>query len=338
MGMGNLPLISRELIAHGRSPKTPVAVVSWATTPRQQTLVATLGSVVEEVEKHGLRPPSIILVGEVVNLRKELSWFENRPLAGRRILVTRSSQQAGELTGLLERQGAVVHACPVFDILPPEDETGLDKAIASSADFDYLVLTSANAVEAVWSGLRKAGFDARRLQGITLVAVGPKTDESLHKYGLFADLCARKYRAEGIVELLGNRDLTSKRILYPRSDKARDLIQRELSAKGAEVVAPVAYRTVRAEKSREKIVDLLKNGKLDAVTFTSSSSVEFLIDLAGEDFHKRLEGIALVSMGPLTTEEIGRAGLEVTIEAPVSTVEGLVDSLISFFNPEKSGT
>jgi uroporphyrinogen III methyltransferase / synthase len=331
MGMGNLPLITRELIAHGRSPQTPVAVISWATTPRQRTLVSTLGRVVEEVEKNGMRPPAVILVGDVVNLRKELRWFEDRPLAGKRILVTRSSRQAGELVSLLEEQGAEAHTCPVFDILPPENETDIETAVADLPDFDYLVLTSVNAVEAVWRKMRAAGFDARRLQGVTLVAVGPKTAESLQKYGLFADLCAREYRAEGVVELLESRDLAGKRILYPCSDKARDLIQRELSAAGAEVIAPVAYRTVRAEKSREKIADILNNGKLDAVTFTSSSSVEFFLDLGGKELLDRLEGVALVSMGPLTTAEVRRAGLEVAFEAPVSTIEGLVEALKNYF-------
>jgi uroporphyrinogen III methyltransferase/synthase len=287
--------------------------------------------VVGEVEKQGLRPPAVILVGEVVNLRKELSWFENRPLAGRKILVTRASRQAGELVGLLEEQGAVAHACPVIDILPPENETDLETAMGSLADFDYLVLTSANAVEAVWSRLRKAGFDARSLHGVTLVSVGPKTAESLHKYGLFADLCAREYRAEGVVELLENRNLAGKRIFYPRSAKARDLIQRELSAAGAEVVAPVAYRTVCAEESREKITELLKNEKPDAVTFTSSSAVDFFLDLVGPDLRVKLGGTALVSMGPLTSGALRRAGLEVTVEAPVSTVEGLVEALKDYF-------
>lgn len=337
MGMGNLPLISRELMSHGCSPATPVAVISWATTPRQRTLVATLGSVVEEVEREGLQPPAVILVGEVVRLRRELQWFEKRPLAGRKILVTRSSRQAGELVGLLEEQGAEAYACAVSHILPPENSNDLEAAIATLPAFDYLILTSVNAVEAFWESLRRAGFDARRLQGVTLVAVGPKTAESFQRFGLVADLCAADYRAEGVVELLKNRDLTGKRILYPRSDKARTLIQEELAAAGAEVVAPIAYRSVRAEKSRGRIAELIRNGKLDAVTFTASSAVEYFLDLVGEDMGDCLKGIPLVSMGPLTSATLRRAGHEVAAEAQISTLEGLVDALKEFFDPGKAG-
>lgn len=335
MGMGNLSLISRELMAHGRSPRTPVAVISWATTPRQRTLVADLGSVVEKVEKEGLQPPAVILVGEVVELRGELQWFEKRPLAGRKILVTRSSRQAGELVDLLEDQGAAAYACPVSHILPPEDSRGLEAATAALPSFDYLILTSVNAVDAFWGCLREAGFDSRSLQGLILVAVGPKTAASLNRYGLYADLCAEEYRAEGVVELFKNRNLTGKRILYPRSDKARTLIQDELSAAGAEVIAPVAYRTVRAEESRASIREHVKAGKLEAVTFTSSSTVEYFLDLLGDDLRDSLKDVVLASMGPLTSATIRGAGLQVGVESSVSTLEGLVEALKDYFGGEK---
>lgn len=335
MGMANLAVISRELIAHGRSPRTPVAVISWATTPRQRTLVADLGSVVEKVESEGLQPPAVVLVGEVVELRKELQWFEKRPLRGKNILVTRSSHQAGELVVLLAEQGAEVHACPVARIVPPRDGRELEEAVGSLSGFDSLILTSANAVEAFWASLRQAGWDSRRLQGLTLVTVGPKTAAALQRHGLYADLCAEKYRAEGVIELLKRQNLTGRRILYPRSDKARPLIQEELSAAGAEVVAPVAYQSVREEENRAAIRKQVKGGKLDAITFTSASTVEYFLDLIGNDLLESLPGVALISIGPLTSARLRQAGLEVAMEAPVATLEGLVAGLIEYFGEEK---
>lgn len=331
MGMGNLTLIAGELISHGRSPQTPVAVISWATTARQQTLVATLETVVDAVGKQGLQPPAVILVGEVVNLRKELSWFEKRPLAGKEVLVTRAPHQAKELLGLLEDLGARTHACPVFDILPPQQDAELQALIAAIGDFDFLVLTSVNAVEAVWRRLRAGALDVRVLHGVTLVAVGPKTAASLRQYGLVADLVADRYQAEGVVELLKKQDLIGKRILYPCSDRARDLIQTELRAVGAEVVAPVVYRTVPFEASRKKIATLLGQGTVDAVTFTSSSSVDFFLHLAGADGREKLQKAALISIGPLTTTTLRGAGLNVAVEASEATIEGLTEAVKSCF-------
>ncbi len=175
MGMANLALISKQLIAHGRPASTPVAVIRWATTPRQQTLVATLGDVVEKVAEAQIKPPAIIVVGEVVSLREELRWFDKRPLFGKRILVTRTTEQTGAFSALLEEQGAEAIACPVIEIVPPQSWEELDAEIARLGETDYLVLTSANAVKAFFGRLQAAQLDARALHGTSVVAVGPKT-------------------------------------------------------------------------------------------------------------------------------------------------------------------
>ncbi|NLC69858.1 MAG: uroporphyrinogen-III C-methyltransferase [Desulfuromonadaceae bacterium] len=327
MGMANLPLISSELIRHGRSPQTPVAVISWGTTPRQRTLVATLGDVVERVEGEGITPPAIILVGEVVSLRQELRWFDRKPLLGKRVLVTRASAQGRGLAELLEERGCESLLCPVIEILPPDDSGEMEAAIASLAGFDYVILTSANGVDFFWSFLRAAGRDARALSGPVLVAVGPKTALALEAHGLHAELVADEFRAEGVVDLLRRREMAGKRVLYPRGDRARQLIPRELDLLGATVVSPVAYRTVLTENNRERILELLRQEKIDAVTFTSASTVEDLVQLIGEDAPVLLKKVTLASIGPLTSAALKRLGLSVAVEAELSTMEGLVTAL-----------
>ncbi len=331
MGMANLELISKELIAHGRPASTPVAVIRWATTPRQQTLVATLGDIVEKIAEAQLKPPAIIVVGEVVSLRDKLRWFDRRPLFGKRILVTRTAEQAGAFSALLEAQGAETIACPVITIVPPETWAELDADIARLEETDYLVLTSANAVEAFFGRLHTSHKDARALHGVTVVAVGPKTAAAIEAKGVRPDLVPPDYRAEGVVELLKQQGVAGKRILYPRAELARELIPEALKAQGATVAAPLAYRTLAPEALDENIRTLLEQKGIDAVTFTSSSTVNNLLDLLGHDAVSLLEGVAIVSIGPLTTATAEKRGLKVTVEPQDSTLEAMVAAMLEHF-------
>ncbi|MEJ2700167.1 MAG: uroporphyrinogen-III C-methyltransferase, partial [Desulfuromonadales bacterium] len=330
MGMANLPLIAEKLIATGRPASTPVAVVRWATTPLQQTLTATLGDVVEKVRDSGIKPPAVILVGEVVGLREELRWFDNRPLFSRRILVTRTAGQAGAFASLLEAYGAEAVPCPVIEIVPPPSWEELDGGIARLSETDFLVLTSANGVEAFFARLRAAGLDLRALKGVTVVAVGPKTAAAVEALGLRPDLVPTDYRAEGVVALLAEQELAGKRVLYPRAELARDVIPRELAARGATVAAPVAYRTLPPAVGAERVRRTLEEG-VDAVTFTSSSTVENFLKMAGAAGRKLLEKTAVFSIGPQTTATAERHGLTVAAEASPSTLEGLVETMVGYF-------
>lgn len=332
MGMANLPLIAKKLVEHGRSPRTPVAVIRWATTPRQQTLVATLETVVEEVEKSGIKPPAVILVGDVIELREQLRWFDNRPLFGRRVMVTRSAEQAREFVALLEEQGAEAVCCPTIATVPPESWDELDSAIAALDRTDFLILTSANAVDYFFGRLAELGHDVRALAGLEIVAVGPKTARSIRRRGVVADLVPEDYRAEGVVDLLKERGVANKRILYPRADLARELIPGELVAAGARVVAPVAYRTVEPEGGEERLRELLGAGEIDAITFTSSSTVENFFAMLGEESTRLLEGVAVVSIGPLTTATAERLGLQVAVAAETSTLEGMLEAMVNYYD------
>jgi len=347
MGMANLPLIAGKLVEHGRSPQTPVAVIRWATTPRQQTLVATLETVVAEVEKSGIRPPAVILVGDVIELRRDLRWFDNRPLFGRRVMVTRTAEQARPFVDLLAARGAEALCCPTIATMPPESWAELDRAIEALDGTDTLVLTSANAVDAFFDRLTALGKDVRTLAGIEVVAVGPKTALSIRRRGIAPDLVPEDYRAEGVVKLLIDRGVEGKKVLYPKANLARDLIPSQLTAAGATVADPVAYRTVAPEGGQERILELLEAGGIDAVTFTSSSTVENFVAMAGEELHRLLDGVAVVSIGPLTTATAERLGLTVAVQPVRYTLEAMVDAMVEYFenreprpvpSPESRGT
>jgi len=335
MGIANLEVIAEQLVAHGRSPQTPVAIIRWATTPQQQTLVADLATIVTRARETAIKPPAVIIVGEVIGLRDQLAWFERRPLLGRRILVTRAAEQAGSFTSLLEAQGAECLSCPTIAIAPPEDPAPLDAALGQLERIDDLILTSANAVQAFFGRLAELGRDARALGTVRIVAVGPKTGEAMAPFGVRPDLVPDEYHADAVVALLEAEGVAGRRILYPRADRARELIPQRLSAAGAEVLAPVAYRNVQPTGSAELLQAILAEG-VDAITFTSSSTVSNLLALAGEELRPRLASIPLVSIGPLTSRTLAEAGLEVAAEADPSTLEGMVAALVDFFGKNQA--
>jgi len=331
MGMTNLALIAEQLMAHGRDPQTPVAVIRWGTLPHQQTVTATLADVVKQVAAAKLKPPAVIVVGEVVRLRDRLRWFDNRPLFGRKVLVTRSPQQAPLLAGLLQASGAEAVCLPTVNILPPASWQDLDEAIAELPETDYLILTSANGVAAFFDRLSAADHDSRTLHGVTIVAVGPKTAAAIAEHGLQADLLPQRHQAEGIIELLQQRNLAGKRILYPRSAIARDLLEQELTASGAVVRAPIAYRTEPAKEGAERLRELLSAEELDAVTFTSASTVDHCLALLGPHEVNYLNRAVIAAIGPLTAAAAKKHGLTVQVQPAEASCEALVKALVEYF-------
>ena len=331
MGMSNLALIAEQLMTHGRSPETPIAVIRWGTTPRQQTVCATLADVVTQVARAGLKPPAIIVVGEVVRLRNKLRWFDNRPLFGRRVLVTRDQQQSRGLAGLLEAAGAEAICVPTVRIAPPDCWSGLDREIAALTGTDYLILTSVNGVTAFFERLAAAGLDSRALHGVQIVAVGPKTAAGLTVHGLKADLIPRRFQAEGILDLLRQRDLKGRRILYPRSSLARDLLGDALRRAGARVEAPVAYRTEPAPEEAVRLRQLLETDQLDAVTFTSASTVDNCLALLDAEGRQRLGQLVIAAIGPLTAAALKAQGMTAGVEAAEASCESLVSALADAF-------
>ncbi|MCL1980137.1 MAG: uroporphyrinogen-III C-methyltransferase, partial [Proteobacteria bacterium] len=235
MGIKTLPDITRKLIDHGRSPDTPVAVVRWASTPQQRSVVGTLATICEVVRQADIKPPALIIVGEVVKLRSTIDWFEKRPLFGRRIVVTRTREQASDLVAQLEEQGAEVLEYSTIQIEPMDDFAILDAAIAAIGSYQWLLFTSINAVTHFFRRLFALGHDSRLLAGIKIAVVGRATADELGKYGLLPDLLPEKFTGEGLAEALIQQGIADCRLLLPRAMRASELLPEMLTDAGARV-------------------------------------------------------------------------------------------------------
>lgn len=332
MGIKNLPEICRKLLEHGASPGTPVAVIRWGTRPEQQTVVGVLEDIVAKVRQAQLKPPAVIVVGGVVRLREQLNWFESRPLFGRRILVTRARQQASEFKTLLAASGAHCIEFPTIQIVPPASWEPLDRAIAQLSSYQWLVFTSVNGVRFFMERLWAAGSDVRQLQGIRLAAIGPKTAEALQQCGLRVDVVPGEYRAEALLEEIGAGDLAGQRFLIPRALAARDILPVTLREQGAQVDLVAAYETVLPAAPSAEILDLLEQGKIDCLTFTSSSTVENFFSLFDKGcLPSSLRSVAVACIGPITAQTAEKHGLKVAIMPADYTIAGLARAVCSYF-------
>jgi uroporphyrinogen III methyltransferase/synthase len=332
MGVKNLPRIVAELTRHGRSPQTPAAAVRWGTTPEQVTVSGTLGDIVARVQQAGLKAPAIIVVGEVVRLRERLKWFENRPLSGKRIVVTRSRDQASGLIRALSDLGADCLECPTIQVVAPDDFGPLDRAIAELPAFDWVVFTSVNGVSWFFNRLFACGKDVRALGHLRTAAIGPATAEKLKAFGLSSDLVPETFRAEAIVAAFRNESIRGKKILLPRAQEARQILPEELGAMGADVREVAAYKTEQAAADVRQLMARLEERAIDLITFTSSSTVKNLKALIpAERFTDLTRGVPSACIGPITADTARQEGFEVRVEAPVYTIPGLVESILRHY-------
>ncbi len=320
MGLVTFAEIAARLIAAGRAPSTPAAAVRWATRRDQRVLTGTLGDLPEKIARAGLLPPTLILVGEVVKLRERLNWFEKLPLFGKTVVVTRAREQAGGIEKRLAALGAQVVALPTIEIQPPEDWKPLDAALGRLESFDWLIFTSVNSVGFFVGRLDASGRDLRAVRG-RICAIGPATAAAVAALHLKVDLMPEEYVAESVVAAFEKISLEGARILLPRAAAARDLIPRELEARGARVTVVEAYRTVPAPAASWPA-----GLKPDWITFTSSSTVENFQSLYGAE---RLDGVRVASIGPITSATARKLGVEVAVEAAEHTVDGLVEAILS---------
>jgi uroporphyrinogen III methyltransferase / synthase len=333
-GPQQLPEILSALLAHGFAKDEPAAIVYDGTLPTQETLD---GGLQELSESKGLRhKPAILVVGRVAALRQHLRWFDERPLFGKRIVVTRSRDQAGELVDLLESLGAEPIEAPMIRITPPADYGPLDKAVSEAGSYDWIIFTSANTVDSFMRRLHAGFGDVRNLKGVNLCAVGPMTADRLARHGVKADLQPAEYRSESIVPALAESgSLKGARILVPRSDLAREVLVDDLRKAGADVTDVTAYRTVLAEIERDgdpDIYRMLLEQRVDAVTFTSASTVRNFMKVFGaEQAADLLRMTAVACIGPVTAEAAEQFGIATTIMPKEYTIPALVEAIVSHF-------
>jgi uroporphyrinogen III methyltransferase / synthase len=324
MGLTHFAEIARELIARGRDPETPAMAVRWATRPIQETLTGTLATLPAILAERGMKPPATIVVGEVVRLREKLDWYEKLPLFGRRIVVTRAREQSDALASRLRALGADAMEVPTIEIRPAADYGPLDRAIDELPSYDWLIFTSANGVRFFVDRLDRSGSDWRSLRA-RICAIGPATRAAIEALHLKVDLMGREYVAEGLLEAFAAHDLAGKRVLLPRAAVARDLVPTELRKRAAQVDVVEAYRTVVPDDAAARLRHAL-DCKPDWVTFTSSSTAQNFVSIAGAE---SLRGIRVATIGPVTSATARALGVEVSAEAREYTIDGLVDAVLS---------
>jgi uroporphyrinogen III methyltransferase/synthase len=324
MGLSQFDEIARRIIAGGRAAATPAMAARWGTRPDQEVLTGTLETLPELIHKHALKPPATIIVGDVVRLRDKLNWYENLPLFGRRIVVTRAREQAGELSALLHNLGAEVIELPTIEIKPADDYGPLDQAIARLDEYGWLIFTSANGVRFFLDRLDRSRLDLRAIQG-RICAIGPATRDALERFHLKVDCMAERYVAEGLLDAMAAYDLSGSRILIARAAVARDLLPTDLTRRGAIVDVIEAYRTSAPAGLAHRAADILSR-KPDWITFTSSSTVKNLVSATGVE---ALQNVNCASIGPVTTATLRENGVPVAAEAVAYTVPGLVQALLN---------
>ncbi len=325
MGVKNLPLIADALIAAGRDPAEPAAVVRRGTLPDQQTVTGTLADIAEHVADAGIEPPAITVIGTAVALRETLAWFERRPLHGKRVAVTRARAQASGLAARLRLLGAEVVETPAIRIEPRPIEGAIAAAVSAIADYSLVCLTSPNGVTLLFEALADAGLDARALAGATVAAIGPGTARELERRGVRADVVPPRSIAESLVEALDQTPVDGKRVLIARAGEARDVLPDALRGRGAEIDVVGLYDTVVEPLSEEQRAAL---ADAEYVTFTSASTVRNLLGSLGDE-RAGLGDARIVSIGPVTSETAREVGLTVDVEAERHDVDGLIDALVA---------
>ena len=329
MGVKNLPLISERLIAAGRAADEPAAVIQRGTLPGQRTVTGTLADIAERVTEAGIRPPAITVIGPAAGLRDTLAWLESRPLHGRRVAVTRARAQASGLAARLRSLGAEVVETPAIRIEPRPVEGEVETMAAEIGEYAVVIVTSPNGATLLMDALASTGRDARALAGATVAAIGPGTARELERHGIHPDVVPPRSIAESLVEALADVPVEGRRVLVARAAEARDVLPEALSARGAQVDVVALYDTI-AEPLDDAQIEAL--AAADYVTFTSSSTVQFLLDAVGSPDGLPADG-RLVSIGPVTSATAREHGLTVHVEAQRHDIDGLVEALVRDASP-----
>lgn len=325
MGVGHLSQIVDRLIENGREKTTPVSLVRVGTTPNQVVVQGTLADIVEKIQEIGLKSPAIIIIGEVNSLREQLQWFDNKPLFGKRILVTRARSQASEFAEILEDYGADVIQFPTIKIVPIDIDI---TSLPIPEQYHWVIFTSVNAVEIYYDRLRDNGLDSRAFSNSKICAIGVKTVESLERIGIYPDFIPIQSSGRGIESEI--KDIKDQRILLPRAEIATEELPETLKDRGAIVDNLPLYKTEKvSNKDSQSIGNDLEDGSIDMVTFTSSSTVRNFFDMFPKMKKTHLLKNTKVSViGPRTAETVEEYGVKVDIVADEATIQSLADAIL----------
>lgn len=327
MGVGNLHEITTQLMKYGKSVTTPIALIHRGTTARQKTLVGTLETIVNLAAKEGIKSPSIIVVGDVVKLREKLNWFEKMPLQGKRIMVTRTRQQASQLSNQLRSLGAEVVEFPTIEIKLNHDPEAVEEKIKNVNSAQYLIFTSVNGVKCFFQKLRDLTMDIRSIGSCKIVAIGNATAEALEDKGLLVELIPEEFTAEGIIEGLRGKIVAGDRVFLPRAEIARKNLVIELEKMGAVVEEIPIYLTTIPTASREELITHFKEG-IDIITFTSSSTVNNFVEILGYENIEIIKQAKIGAIGPITAKTIEDLKLNVDFQGKEYTINGLIKELV----------
>ena len=338
MGISRLRDIVGNLTDSGLSPQTPVAIVENGTYPTQRTVTGTLLNIAERARKKNIKPPAAIVVGKVVGLREKLNWFERKPLFGKKIVITRTREQASSLAAELVAAGAGVIEFPTIEVVAPGRTGRLDRALRTASQFDWLVFTSPNGVRGFFQRMFAIGRDVRVLGGVKIAVVGPATADELGRYGLTADRMPREYYTHQIPRAIGVKNIKGKRILLARSDISDPILFRALEKAGGNVEEVVCYRTVKPSRPDPKAKSVVARGEFDGITFTSSSTVENFFAIFGREKARRtVSGKMVASIGKVTSRALEKHNVRVTIQARHPTVSELAQAVVRHFSKNQGG-
>ncbi len=329
MGVGRMGELTGKLMENGAAADTPVALIRWATTGRQQTLTGTLGTIAELVEQQGFKAPAVCVIGGTVGLRPELNWFERRPLFGKRIVVTRTRQQAGALSSGLRALGADTYELPTIRIEKPVDLMAFGELVQDCYKYEWIIFTSPNGVEAFFELFYKLYKDARDMGPAKLVAIGPGTAKKIAEYRLSVDFVPQKSVAESLVEEFTAHagSIDNQTILWVRGESARDVVAQSLLEKGAILDEAIAYRTVPETQDVAGGQARFREEGADVLTFASGSSVDHFMALKIPIPPE----CKIASIGPVTTAALKRHGLKPHITPASHDIPGMVKAIADFY-------
>ncbi|MGD9419055.1 MAG: uroporphyrinogen-III C-methyltransferase [Verrucomicrobiota bacterium JB025] len=327
MGVARLREITTSLVANGASPATPIALTRWATTGAQKTITGTLADIADTADRENFKSPAVAVIGSVVNERQNINWFENRPLFGKRIVVTRTREQAGELSAQLAALGADVVELPTIRIAPPEDRRTFAESVTHAHEYDWLVFTSPNGVSRFFDAFFATYPDARSLGNPRIAAIGPGTARKINEYRITVDLLPEKFVAEGLIDAFKKESVDNLTMLWIKAADTRDVIGRELTKMGAIVDECIAYQTVPETDDPTGAKARLAAEGADLITFTSGSTVDHFMAL-GLDWPEHCEA---ASIGPVTSTTLRAHNHPPAIEATPHNIPGLVDAIVNHF-------